>query len=102
MQTVKIDLDAGIAHKLEAFAKLLGSKEILLNEFFEYHKERMRQGIAQMQIDLAQYESKYNMKTEDFYRQFENGAFGDDDDFMLWAGIYELLKDSKNKLEKLA
>ena len=41
MQTVKIDLDAGIAHKLEAFAKLLGSKEILLNEFFEYHKERM-------------------------------------------------------------
>ena len=50
---------------------------------------------------LEIYEKKYNMITFDFYKQFEAGVLGDENDFMLWAGVYELQLDTKNKLSQL-
>jgi len=39
---------------------------------------------------LRAYERKYGYSTIEFYRRFENGELGDDDDLMLWAGLYHL------------
>lgn len=39
---------------------------------------------------LRVYENKYGYSTIEFYRRFENGALGDDDDVMMWAGLYHL------------
>lgn len=101
MQTVKIELDTATAGKFDDYVSLFGGKELMFNEFIRYHISRIKRGIAQMQADLDKYELKYSMKTADFYRQFENGTLGDDNDFMLWAGIYELQTEAKNKLSKL-
>ena len=54
-----------------------------------------------MQNDLNKYEAQYNLKSSDFFEQFEAGKLGDDKDFMLWAGIYEMQLDCKQKLQKL-
>ena len=37
---------------------------------------------------LRDYERKYGYSTIEFYRRFENGELGDDDDLMMWAGLY--------------
>jgi hypothetical protein len=39
---------------------------------------------------LRSYECKYGYSTIEFYRRFENGELGDDDDLMMWAGLYHL------------
>ena len=39
---------------------------------------------------LRAFEHKYGYSTIEFYRRFENGELGDDDDLMMWAGIYHL------------
>ena len=39
---------------------------------------------------LRVYERKYGYSTIEFYRRFENGGLGDDDDLMMWAGLYHL------------
>lgn len=39
---------------------------------------------------LREYERKYGYSTIEFYRRFENGESGDDDDLMMWAGLYHL------------
>jgi hypothetical protein len=39
---------------------------------------------------LREYENKYGYSTIEFYRQFQNGALGDDSDLLLWAGLYHL------------
>jgi len=39
---------------------------------------------------LSAYERKYGCSTIEFYRRFENGELGDDDDLMMWAGLYHL------------
>lgn len=39
---------------------------------------------------LRDYERKYRYSTIEFYRRFQDGELGDDDDLMMWAGIYHL------------
>jgi hypothetical protein len=39
---------------------------------------------------LGQYEHKYGFSTVEFYRRFQEGQMGDDDDLMMWAGLYHL------------
>lgn len=39
---------------------------------------------------LRTYETKYGYSTIEFYRQYESGQLGDDDDLMMWAGLYHL------------
>ncbi|HBY92379.1 MAG: hypothetical protein M5U01_17060 [Ardenticatenaceae bacterium] len=39
---------------------------------------------------LREFEDKYGCSTIEFYRRFQNGEWGDDDDLMMWAGLYHL------------
>jgi len=41
--------------------------------------------------DLAAFEQKYAMSSEDCYNRFNNGELGDDADFFEWTGLYEIL-----------
>lgn len=39
---------------------------------------------------LREYEHKYGYSTIEFYRRFQSGELGDDEDIMLWSGLYHL------------
>ncbi len=39
---------------------------------------------------LRSFERKYGYSTIEFYRRYQSGELGDDDDLMLWAGFYHL------------
>jgi hypothetical protein len=39
---------------------------------------------------LGEYERRYGYSTVEFYRRYRQGEMGDDDDLMMWAGIYHL------------
>ncbi len=39
---------------------------------------------------LRAYEQKYGYSTIEFYRRYRDGELGDDDDMMMWAGLYHL------------
>ena len=39
---------------------------------------------------LRSYELKYGYSTIEFYRRYHDGELGDDDDLMMWAGLYHL------------
>ncbi|MCP4707581.1 MAG: hypothetical protein GY869_03065 [Planctomycetes bacterium] len=39
---------------------------------------------------LDEYELKYNFSTIEFFRRYLTGELADDDDFLMWAGIYYL------------
>jgi hypothetical protein len=44
---------------------------------------------------LQEYEQKYGYSTIEFYRRYMAGTLGDDDDLMMWAGLYHLYLTSK-------
>jgi len=39
---------------------------------------------------LREYERKYGYSTIEFYRRFQSGDLGDDDDLMSWSGLVHL------------
>jgi len=39
---------------------------------------------------LGEYERRYGYSTIEFFRRYSLGELGDDDDLMLWAGLYHL------------
>lgn len=39
---------------------------------------------------LQEFEHKYGYSTIEFYRRFTDGELGDDEEMMLWAGLYHL------------
>lgn len=39
---------------------------------------------------LREYERKYGYSTIEFYRRFQSGDLGEDDDLMMWGGLYHL------------
>jgi hypothetical protein len=49
-----------------------------------------RLGFDELSERLRAYEKKYGYSTIEFYRRYENGELGDDDDLMTWAGLYHL------------
>jgi hypothetical protein len=44
----------------------------------------------QLSEKLRIYEKKYGYSTIEFYGRFQSGDLGDDDDLMMWAGLYHL------------
>jgi hypothetical protein len=102
METVSFELQPNIAARLEKYLKLFGSKEIMFNKFIDFHINRIKREIAQMEIDLKAYEQKHNMTSEAFYQKFSAGQTDDSGDYLLWAGIYEMQQSCKQKLSELA
>ena len=44
----------------------------------------------QLSERLREYETRYGFSTIEFYRRYQEGELGDDDDIMLWVGLYHL------------
>ncbi|OQX80970.1 MAG: hypothetical protein B6D61_01260 [Bacteroidetes bacterium 4484_249] len=101
MAQIVLDLQPQVADKFNTYIKLFGNEELMFDRFIDYHISRLKREITRMQSSLNKYEEKYNMKSDDFYRLFNEGKYGDEKDYMLWAGIYELQMNSKQKLEQL-
>lgn len=49
-----------------------------------------RLSFEELSEQLRAYEKKYGYSTIEFYRRFLEGKLGDDDDLMMWAGLYHL------------
>lgn len=39
---------------------------------------------------LSEYERQYDLSTIEFFSRYSAGELGDDDELMMWAGIYHL------------
>lgn len=66
-----------------------------------YEISQLKKGINNIEIELKKFEKKYDIYSEEFYKKFEKGEFGDEDDYMIWSGIYEMLLQYKSKLSKI-
>jgi hypothetical protein len=49
-------------------------------------------GLHTLRRQLQTFETRYSMKTAEFYPRFLRGEMGDERDFIVWAGLQELLE----------
>jgi hypothetical protein len=50
---------------------------------------------------LRTFKQRYDMSSEHFFEHMERGELGDSEDFIEWAGEYELLQRTQNELHEL-
>lgn len=51
---------------------------------------------------MKELEEKHRKSSDDFYQQYTQGMSDYSEDAMLWAGLYEMLRDNENRLSELA
>lgn len=75
--------------------------EAFAQGIINYQITELQKAILNIQLDLQSYEKNYQMSSDSFYEKFLQGDLNDDEDFMIWSGLYELLIENKNKLCEL-
>ena len=75
--------------------------EAFAQGIINYQITELQKAILNIQLDLQSYEKNYQMPSDNFYEKFLQGELNDDEDFMIWSGLYELLIENKNKLCEL-
>ncbi len=76
---------------VQALLALSSEEQQLILQRFQEEKTR-----NEIQEKLYEYEKRYGLSSQDFYRQFLTGSLGDDADYMEWAGFYEMLRSQLN------
>lgn len=52
--------------------------------------EPQRLSFEELSERLRAFEDKYGFSTVTFYERFQAGELGDDDDLLMWEGLYHL------------
>jgi hypothetical protein len=78
-----------LARTLAARAKI-GYDRVARSERSAAMLKSQRVSFEELSERLRAYEQKYGYSTIQFYRRYRDGELGDDDDLMMWAGLYHL------------
>ena len=97
MINLQLDLQPYTEKKLKKVISYHQDQEIFAQSFLNYHIAELKKGIMNLRVDLKQFEDNYQISTEKFYKEFEKGNRSDQEDFIIWAGLYEMYKQYKDK-----
>jgi hypothetical protein len=72
-----------------------------LNKIIELEQAHLYKEVQSLSGKIQDFEEKYQLSSEQFYRQFMAGELGDSMDFMEWSVFFELLEVAQSRLEAL-
>jgi len=102
MLNLQLDIQPQTEQRLKKLLDGIADQEVFAQNLIEYQIAELRKGILNIRLDLKQFEDTYHLSTQDFYHQFEAGARDDREDYMIWAGLYEMLCVNERRLQELA
>lgn len=70
--------------------------KLLAREIFNVRNLQTR-----LQDQLSLFEAQYKIKSDVFYKQFQDGDLGDDMDFIEWASTVEMMETARQRLSVL-
>lgn len=70
-----------------------------LDKLLMYEADVARGQLHELENDLAAFESKYGMTTNDFYPKFQAGATDDRMDFVEWASLAQMARNLTKRIE---
>ena len=98
---LNLDLTTKTEQKFKKILAQYPNSEEFAQNIIDFQTSELKKGMVNMQIDIQEFEKKYNLPTEKFYKKYQLGQMGDDEDYMVWAGIYEMLLLNQKRLKEL-
>ncbi|NOH02873.1 MAG: hypothetical protein HND47_13395 [Chloroflexi bacterium] len=101
MLHLNLNIRPKTAKRLKKVLEFSRDEESFAQNVIAYQVVELKRGILNIKIDLKSYEEKYKMTSAGFYKQFAQGKLDDREDYILWAGLYELLDKNEKQLQGL-
>ena len=102
MLNIQLDIQPQTEQRLKKLLNVIHDQEVFAQHLLDYHIAELKKGILNIRLDLKQFEDTYQITTEHFYHQFEEGTLLDDrEEYIIWAGLYEMLCENKHRLQEL-
>jgi len=101
MLDLRLDVRPRTAQRLKKVLELAPDSETFAQNIIAYQIAELKRGILNLRLDLMGFEEKYQLSTPDFYREFSHGKTDDREDYMVWAGLYEMLNKNEERLQEL-
>jgi hypothetical protein len=73
-----------------------------LDKVLAYEADVSRQQLAQLQVDLAEFEQHYHLASAEFYRQFQAGQTDVRLDYTEWAALIQMTNNLRERLRLLS
>lgn len=87
--------------RLKKILSQVQNTEAFALNIIAYQVSELQKGILNLRLELDDFERKYNMTSAEFYKGFSDGLLEDESDFMIWAGLYEMLCQNQVQLSEL-
>ncbi len=101
MLNLQLDVQPQTAKRLRQILDLHPDQEAFAQSIIAYQIAELKYGILNLRLDLDQYEEKYQSTSEDFYQQFAQGNTDDREDYIVWAGLCEMLLENEERLQAM-
>ncbi len=101
MLNLHLDIQPQTAQRLRRNLESYPDQETFAQNIIAYQIAELKRGILNLRLDLKAYEEKYQLLTEEFYQQFTQGVTDDREDYIIWAGLYEMLSANEKRLQGL-
>lgn len=105
---VQVSTDNAIARRLRVLARLYQQGQVsevmdrTLDKLLAYEREQSKAQLGELQVDLAEFERRYQMSSADFYRRFCTGQTDDRMDYVEWASLIQMTDNLQARLRVLA
>ena len=101
MVNVQLQLQPQTEERLRRILALYHNQEAFAQNIIAYQIAELKRALLNIRLDLQQFEQKYQLTTKEFYQQFQTSLLEDTEDFMIWAGIYEMFQKNTHNLKEL-
>jgi hypothetical protein len=101
MADLHLDVKPQTARRLKKILDLHPDQESFAQEIIAYQIAELNKAILNLRLELKALEERYQRSSTEFYAEFSEGALGDREDYVLWAGLYEMLIENERRLNSL-
>lgn len=101
MLNLNLDIEPRTEERLKKILDCADDQEIFAQNIIAWQIAELKKSILNIRLDIREFEDRYSMSTEDFYRRFEQGEEEDTEDFIIWSGLYEMLCENELRLKGL-
>ncbi len=101
MLNLNLNLRTKTAKRLKRVLEYSRDEETFAQNIIAYQVAELKRGILNLKLDLKSYETKYGMSSDVFYKRFSQSKLDYRHDFILWAGLCEMLNKNEKQLQRL-
>ena len=102
MFNLQLQVDPKTEQRLKTILAHMQNEETFAQNIIAYQIAELQKSLLNIRLDLKGFEKKYKQPSKKFYHLYEQGQTDDSEYTMLWAGLYEMLRNNEERLRELA